>query len=387
MEIEQVDRISDVDAAEWDRLAGNDALYSHAWLSVVEECPLEKTDFFYLLARDGGRLLGAAACRIHLQNDSASLDAAFYGRASGVARAFGFGTAPAIVVGSRFGFSPPFILDLALSDSEADEIAEALIRRLVERAELLKASVMLRNTGHNKVERALTRDGFLPSPEMPTTYIDIRWNTFAEFLRDLKKVHPTTVKGIRHQISRARRDGVLIERITDSESLSDEVYNMLEQHHRRLNGVAVPFSDGLLSETLRVLGDDAELIVARDGQRMLGAMLGLRRGGVFHVMVVGTEAEAGKRTNTYFLLLNQMMARAIECGDRRLYFGRLVYAVKMRRGCSIEKSVLWIRGRSRLHRAGLKRVTPIRNLRVTRIIRSLEPASRANAEALQVEPS
>lgn len=383
MEVQQFDSLSKIDAAEWDHLAADDVLYSHAWLSVVEMCPFEKADFFYLLVRESGKLLGAAACRIHLRDDSASLDTSFYGRVSGLARAVGLGAAPAIVVGSRFGFSPPFLLDPALSDSHAEEIAQALVRRLVERAEVLKASVMVRNARRETVAWALSREGFLPTPELPTTYIDIRWNTFAEFIRDLRNVHRATVKGIRHQISRAKREGIVIERITDPALVSAEVYEVLEQHHRRLNGVPLPFSRSLLPEAVRKLGDDAELIVARDGSHVLGVMFGLRRGGVCHAILVGTATERARTTDTYFLMLDHMMARAIESADRRLYYGRLVYAVKMRRGCSIEDSMLWIRGRSKLHRAGLKRITPIRNIRVTRMIRALEPVSRSNAAALQ----
>ncbi len=386
MKIEQYDSLSRIDATEWDRLAEDDVLYGHAWLSIVESCPLENAEFFYLLVREEGKLLGAAACRLHLSNDSASLDTALYGRVSGLARAVGLGAAPAIVVGSRFGFSPPFLLDPALSENRAEEVADVLIRRLVERADRSKATVMLRNSVRKAVVCSLSRSGFLATPEMPTTYIDIRWNTFAEFIGDLKKVHPATVKGIRHQIGRAKRDGIVIERITDPALVSPEICEVLEQHHRRLNGVPLPFSRVLLTETLRRFGDDAEFIIARDGSRVLGALFGLRKGGVFHALVVGTATEKARATNTYFLMLNQLMARAIESADKRFYYGRLVYAVKMRRGCSIENSTLWIRGRSKLHRVGLKQITPIRNIRVTRIIRALEPASQANAAALQGPP-
>ncbi len=336
MEIEQLDSMAEIDAAEWDFLAGDDVLYSHAWLSIVETCPLQKTHFLYLLVRENGKLLGAAACRVHLSNDSSSLDTALYGRLFRLARTVGFGAAPAIVVGSRFGFSPPFLLNPALSESRAERVADVLIRRLVERADLSKATVLVRNSSCKAVAGSLSRSLFLASPEMPTTYIDVRWNSFSEFMFDLKKVHPATVKGIRHQISRAKRDGIVIERITDPALVTTEICEVLEGHHRRLNGVPLPFSRFLLPETLRRFGDDAEFIVARDGSSVLGALLGLRRGGVFHALVVGIATEKARTTSTYFLMLNQLMARSIESADKRLYYGRMVYGVKMRRGCSIE---------------------------------------------------
>lgn len=383
MEVQQLDSLSKIDAAEWDRLAGDDALYSHAWLSVVEACTFEHPVFLYLLARVNGTLLGAAACQIRLGNESASLDKAFYGRASGMARATGFGATPAIVVGSRFGFSPPFIFDRSLSASQVEEIAETLISRIIERAELLKASVMLRNTKPGMFVTALSRAGFVATPDVPTTYIDIRWNAFANFRRDLKKVHPATEKAIRNQASRAKRDGVVIERVTDPEMSSADLHEVLDAHYRRLNGISLPFADSFLSEAFRRLGDHADVTVARDASGVLGVHFALRRGGVSHALLVGTSTERARATDTYFLLLNHVMNRAIESADRRLYFGRMLYDVKLRRGCSIEQSVIWIRGRSKLQRAGLKRLVPIRSMRIERMISALEPASRSNAAALQ----
>jgi predicted N-acyltransferase len=382
MRIEQFDSISLIDTCEWDRLAGDDGLYSHAWLSVVEACPAEPTEFFYLLVRENGRLLGASSCQIRRASDSASLDKAFYGSAAPVARATGFGAMPAIVVGSRFGFSPPFIFDPLLSASQAEEVAGALIREIVERAECLRATVMLRNTKPQMFVDVLSRESFVATPDIPTTYIDIRWNAFSDFRRALKTVHPATEKAIRNQANRAKRDGVVLETITDPDLLPPGLFEVLDSHYRRLNHISLPFADSFLSEALRMLGDHADLTVARDPSGMLGVHFALRRGGVSHALLVGTATERARTTDTYFLLLNHVMGRAIESADRRLYFGRMLYGVKMRRGCSIEQSVIWIRGRSKLQRAGLKRLVPIRSMKIARMIRALEPESQSNAAAL-----
>jgi predicted N-acyltransferase len=383
MHIEQLDSISRIDPAEWDCLSGNDALYSHDWLSTVEASTYEQTTFLYVLARNEGVLVGAAACQVRTGNESASLSKAFYGRASGLARATGFGATPAIVVGSRYGFSPPFIFDPSLSPARCEEVAETLIGRIVERAESMKASVMLRNTKPGTFVSALSRAHFVGTPDVPTTYIDIRWRDFAEFRRDLKKIHPATEKAIRNQTSRAKRDGVVVERLSDPKMLSDELFDVLNSHHRRLNGVSLPFSESFLSEAFRWLGDSADLTIARDASGILGVQFTLRKNGVSHALLVGTATERARTTHAYYLLLNHVMNRAIESGDRRLYFGRQLYDVKARRGCSIEQSMIWIRGRSRLQRAGLRRVVPIRSRKIERMIRALEPGSRSNAAALQ----
>jgi predicted N-acyltransferase len=383
MQLEQLDSISKISSVEWDRLAGDDALYSHAWLSTVEASALERANFLYLLARHEGTLVGAAACQVRIGHEAASLNKAFYGRASGLARATGLGAAPAIVVGSRYGFSPPFVFDRSLASHQCEEIAETLIGRVVEHAERIKASVLLRNTKPGMFARTLSQAHFVGTPDVPTTYIDIRWRDFAEFRRDLRKIHPATEKAIRNQASRAKRHGIVVERLSDPKMLSDELFHVLDSHHRRLNGLSLPFSGSFLTEAFRRLCDSADLTIARDASGILGVQFALRKNGVSHALLVGTATERARTANAYYLLLNHVMNRAIESQDRRIYFGRLLYDVKLRRGCSIERSTIWIRGRSRLQRAGLRRVVPIRSMKIERMIRALEAGSRSNAIALQ----
>ena len=382
MQLERLDTISKTDREEWDNLAADDILYSHAWLATVEACTRERPTFLYFLARVNGTLVGAAACQIRVRNESASLDNAFYGRAAGLARATGFSTAPAIVVGARFGFSPPFLFERSLSAAQTEEIAQSLIHQIVEHAEELKASVIIRDTKPGTFVRTLSGSRFVATPQAPTAYIDIRWTTFAGFRRALKRIHPATEKAIRNQNSRAKRDGIVIERVTHPGRVSADLYEVLDAHYRRLNGVSLPLGKSFLSEALRALGDQADLSVVREASAVLGVHFALRKGGVSHAVLVGTSTERARATGTYFLLLNHMMNRAIESADRRLYFGRAQYGVKLRRGCSIEQSVTWVRGRSKLQRAGLKRLVRIRSMKISRMIRALEPASRSNAAAL-----
>src|SRR5512140_3441313 len=123
---------------------------------------------------------------------------------------------------------------------------------------------MLRNTKPGMFVHSLSRSRVVATPDVPTTYIDIRWNAFADFRRALKKVHPATEKAIRNQTSRAKRDGIIVERVTDSALLSPELHKVLDAHYRRLNGISLPVNDSFMSEAFRRLGDAADLTIARD---------------------------------------------------------------------------------------------------------------------------
>jgi predicted N-acyltransferase len=381
MEVELHRGISAVDAYEWDGVAGSDILSRHAWLATVEESLSAPTEFLYVLARERGRLVGAAPCHVTSDAPSSGLNR-FYGRAAPIARAGGFGIDRTIVVGSRFGVSDPLLLHEALSIADREIAARELLRAIVRHAEQRNAAVLVRNADGGLYAAALEKESFQPTPELPTAYLDIVWDTVGEYRAALKKVHPGTSKAMRNVGNRAARDGMAIERITDPQSCTPLLHKLFDTHYRRLNGIAFPFSPEFLSNALQRLGNQAVLIVARDRGEIVGVDFRLTYGGRSRSLLIGIDQERGRSSATYFNLINDSITRAIESGDSRLYAGRLVYDVKLRRGYSLLDSTMWIRAHTPLQRAVLKPFVALRGRHVRRMIAKLQPAAEANAAAM-----
>lgn len=382
MNTQRLASISEVDSAEWDVLAGADTLASHQWLTLVEEQSQPPTRSLYFVVRDGRKIVGAAACQATYDvAESTSLDKMLYGKVAPLARLAGLGATPALTVGSRFGISEPFLTDPSLSAGQREAVANELVRGILAESRQAGATVIVRNTTAASPVGPLVDALFQSSPELPTAYLDIRWPTFAAFRFHLKKIHFATESAMRQQNNRASRGGLVIERVTEASGIPLDTYGLLDQHYRRLNGVPLPFVEGFLERALDGVGDQARLIVARDDNKTLGAIFGLRHGGCSRCMLIGIDSEKGRDIAAYFVLLNDAIARAIEAGDRRLYFGRMLYDVKLRRGCSLAHSTMWIRGRSPLQRALLRSFIRVRTRKVERDMREYMAMAESNAAA------
>ncbi len=379
---QRLETISEIDSAEWDVLASDDSLASHRWLTLVEEQSQPPTRSLYFVVRDGRKIVGAAACQATYDvAESTSLDQMLYGKFAPLAHLAGLGATPALTVGSRFGISEPFLLDQSLSPGQREEVANELVRGILAESRQAGATVIVRNTTAVSPVGSLLDARFQSSPEMPTTYLDIRWPTFAAFRFHLKKIHFATESAMRQQNNRASRGGLVIERISEASRIPEDVYGLLDKHYRRLNGVPLPFVEGFLERALDGAGDQALLIVARDGSKTLGAIFGLRHGGCSRCMLIGIDSEKGRDLAAYFVLLNDAIARSIEAGDRRLYYGRLLYDVKLRRGCSLAHSTMWIRGRSPFQRALLRSFIRMRTRKIERDMREYVEMAESNAAA------
>lgn len=383
MELERSESISRLDANEWDRIAGDDILGTYGWLRVVEENAPGAMRSRYLMVRSGGKLMGAAVLQSSDdRSESTTLDRLLYGRVAPAARRIGLRAAPALIVGSRFGMSEPFLIDQALSQVEREQVVEALVSGILAESERAGAMVIVRNATDATPVRALMSASFQSSPELPTAYLDIKWQTFGAYRSDLKKVHFATEKAIRQEDNRARRSGLRVERITDASEITSDMFALLDSHFRRLNGVPLPFGASFLEQALIHLGDRARVVVARNSTQLLGVNFGLHHSGCARSMMVGIDQTKGRETATYFVLLNSLVQRAIEAADNRVYYGRLLYDLKLRRGCSIVHSSMWLRGRSSVHRTLLRSFIGLRNRRLENIISPYRKLSDENAAAM-----
>jgi predicted N-acyltransferase len=380
MEVQSTDTILEVDAAEWDALSGGDILATHKWLVAVEQNTSENLGFRYFILRSSGRVVAAASCQTQYSNQSAALDTMLYGSAAVAARRIGFGATPALVVGSRFAISDPFLFRSGLSEAERAAAGKHLLSSIVNEAESAGATVIIRNSTNPLDAHFLVGTGFQSSPEMPTAYIDIKWDSVRAFKSDLKKLHFSTEKAIRQQAGLVRRGKVIVERVTDPALVTDDMHTLLDNHYRRLNGVPFPFGPSFPRYILETLQDRVELTIAREGTRILGVNVAFSDDtGRVRSMMIGIDRDRGRDLAVYFVLLNNSMSRAIESRSRRLYYGRMLYDLKLRRGCSLATSTMWIRGRTSVQRAMLRGFITLRSRKLNRMIERYAPMSAANA--------
>ena len=372
--------IFDFDEREWDALAPQDILASYGWLATVEESSTEQIGFFYIVVRDDDRLVGAAVCHMIPDRKYDGLDYMVYGSAMSIARHSALMLVPALVVGSRYGLSAPFLIDEALPEDRRAEVRRRLLESVMEHASDASATLIVRNAGARDAD--LEAAGLLPSPELPTSYLDIPWRTFEEYRKALKKIHPRTAKGMRHAWNLHRRRGLVAERITEPGQCGAELHGLLASQYERLNEAKLPFNPAFLANALKHLGDRVMIRATRDELGYTGIELDTAQGGHARSMMIGIDQGRGRAAGAYFFLIDDGIRRAIDAGHRRLYLGRMLYNVKLRRGCSLALATMWIKPRTPYHRVVLKPFLRLRTAKMSRMIDAMMPVSNANAETL-----
>ena len=75
-----------------------------------------------------------------------------------------------------------------------------------------------------RIAEVLRARNYLRAAEMPTTFLDIKWSSFPEYVRHLRRRHPHTAKNVSREAKLAARAGVMLCELTDPLPLQDRLY-------------------------------------------------------------------------------------------------------------------------------------------------------------------
>jgi predicted N-acyltransferase len=197
---------------------------------------------------------------------------------------------------------------------------------------------------------------YVEGAESPGTVMDIRWNSWHDYLKDLKNTHPSTEKGIRVQSNRGRRGGVIIEELTAPSTVEADLYRILAEHHFRKNRTPFYMGEEFMTVLKKNLGDRAVILVARKDGRIVGISIHLRNSSAMQLKFVGIATDMVKsREAVYFnITYHELIRRAYEEGFERLYLGILTYEPKYRRGARLIPVSSWVWQPGRLRAFMLK---------------------------------
>lgn len=369
-----IDTIADVDPAEWDELTKGHVTASHGWLRLVEETALEQRPCRCLLARENSRLQAAIFYWEHRRNDSrSSIDYVVFGRLAPMAHIFGVTMLPAAVAAETSGHRETILFREDLSGSDRRRLTTHMLDFLEETAIVKKQTICFRGIPADDADLAevFSRRGYLRSPEFPACCLDIRWHSFTEYLVWLRKRHPNTEKNIRRELSKSRRAGVTFQRMNDPAAAGDRLHALTDAHYRRLNGRPFPFHARFFEQIQAKLGDRATIFTAAKDGVIIGMQLRLSNCDTAGVPIIGIDAEHARRDAVYFNLgYNNAIHHAIEDGLRQVRFGTLVYDTKIRRGCRLVQTNMYLRPGNVFHRLLMRPLIAARTARMHQVLRS-----------------
>jgi len=328
--------ICEVDAVEWNQLAGDSAFAMHGWLLTVERSWRETVQPLYFTLRREGRLMAGSVCYVAGANSRIeTLDDMLFGRVAGVARAMGVSFLPAVVCGPPLGYGWHIGVHPALNADEAHHARSQLLDAIEIEAHGrgLQVSFRLVLEEQRELKRLLEERGYLRCRNVPVNILDLKWESLKEYMGALPRKRRTEFQ---RQINRNRDAGCAIEVTEHTADAEARLLQLLDWNAQKHTGHPFPGGDRFFRELARNLGTEARVFTARKDGLITAVHVVLLRNGSAFAVAVGVDPEATRNDYTYFLISYHFpIALAFACGLNRFYFGRAMYEVKMRRGCRL----------------------------------------------------
>lgn len=368
VDIIPLESISWADPSEWDELAGGRIQTSYQWLRLIEKTSAFPVQIRCFLARESGELQAAVFLWRQPQSEGPfNLDVVLLGRLHRAARFLGFSAQRTLISGELFGYGPTILFRNSTTVKEQVRLFSRLLAFIEETA--CKEGCLLCFRGiaaeRHGLTELLSSRGYLSSPELPVCYLDIQWNSFAGYLRSVKSRNPGMAKSIRNEINRGRRGGIIIQRVDNPAPVCTRLHELVDAHYRRLNGRPFPFRPEFFGELKSRLGDRVVLYAATKQERIVGCLVMLCGEDGATLPIIGIDNEYVRRDAVYFnLAYNYPIRDSIEACFRRLYLGRLVYESKLRRGCLLSHTNMYLKAGSRVGDWFLRPILAARSLKL-----------------------
>jgi predicted N-acyltransferase len=296
MEYEIIDTIRDIDEQEWNFLAGDTRVEgSHGWYRTMEDSGMKKLQ--YVIVRDT-TLKAAAVCRLYTDRiytmEVTLLDV----------KPFHFAT-----------------------ESHVDTLLEGL--KKINKMQHAKGLMFLFHEKEplNTVKKQVKKSTDFQMRE--NTYIDLDFNDFEDYLSSLNgKVR----RSIRITLNKANR--LSIQSVFTNEfSHWKEVTHQLQgyfcaQHNDYRQHLPEKFYEALEKN----LKDSAELMLFLKEGIPLAFGLALNSPTISQLKIGGADPHY-RRYHAYFLIYYEGIRRAIERGQKKIFFGPSTYEFKEKIGC------------------------------------------------------
>ena len=342
--------LDEIDADTWDSLTGERFYISYGWLKTFEETAIDKVTPFYFLLEDDAVPVALAVCyESHKDNPFDLLNGYLLGRLEKIAGAFGISFKPALLCGPVRGNSDHVLVKQDLPQQQRIAYIRLLIETIESEAKKRRLSLFFTNVSEKESElrQELQARKYNLTVVHPKNRLEIKWLSFAEYLSDRQSISKKNSGTFRNQIKKNREAGVSI-RLLDELENEERLYQLLSEHHYRLNKKPFPHTENFFGSLQKNLGSDAMLLIAEKASEIIGVTILFRRGSKGWATFIGMDHNLSRNDFTYFnLAYYSFIDHAIQAGIKSLNYGGMLYRVKKRRGCSLEDNYIYHRAPAR----------------------------------------
>ncbi len=332
-EIEIQESIGLVDENEWDSLINN-ASSSYGWLKTVEETYIGDTHYRYISVKKNSHLIGASACYIAKKIEQrGNIDSELLGRLKKYSSRLGFSFLPALICGNA---GEHFLIDKQLSSHEHDIILNLILETITTEAIKNKLSICFRYLREDEKDlmALLKKNGFNHTPVIPYLYIDIKWTSFDDYIKSLRKISKNMKKSVLYEINKNRKKGVRIEIEKEPGKYEDRLFELINIHYLKYNGEPFYLNKEFINKAQEYIGHDCKFYISWENGKITGTSFSITANGTQNNYISVVDRKLAQDDLTFFnISFHKPLMDAISNDIKKIDYGLGMAEMKIRRGC------------------------------------------------------
>jgi predicted N-acyltransferase len=318
----------------------DDGFFTYGWFKTLETSKLISLNPFYISVFNKSKMIAFAPCFRDVADQYFNVGPAispFMRRVLKVCNQLHIGQNHILLCCSPLCYRTKIFADQSLNKGLLASCLLKEVDAICKKEKILFSSFQFVSEYDQNLSLHLNNWGYHRFFWKPTFYLDVRWQSFEDYLSSLE--HDIRNK-VRREIRSCRKNGVIIEEIADFKdlamTLSDLSSNLLTKYNRIKTRFFEPSFFESLSDYAK---SNVKVFIARKKGAIVGFSLCLRQGKTLDVFHCGFNYELQEKSDfTYFNLCYYSPIRwAIQEGIRKIYYRLTAERVKLKRGCKPER--------------------------------------------------
>lgn len=342
-EVEVHRRIDDVDPELWDALVPPDEIQAtHAFVKACQDARVESSDYWHLLVRHRGGLIGVAT----LCDMPVRLDLLSTGPVRRTIR---------VVRRARPTFLQPRVLFCGLpvsagrhciafrSPGDAPRVLAVVADIMAEVGREIGAKlhcVKEFTPDEATMMDGLRDHGFFRADSIPTFAVHVPWRSFDEYLGGMRAGYRRQVRATRRL---AHKTGLRVRRVTDYGDECSRIHPLYAQVLDRAEFQLERLNEAFFRNLNAYLGPRSDAILVERDQELLAAAILLRSPCRLTFFMAGIEYASNRESGAYLHLVTEVVAEAIRSGTPVLEMGQTSPWLKTRLGGHPEDRHIYFR--------------------------------------------
>ncbi len=326
----------------------NNCFSDPLWLGAFEDFSGIAAQPCHLIARSNGSTIGFLPAYVESQSLCGTLRERLLGRFSEVPLFKSWGSQNALVCTSPWGFSS------GIECLNGDRVS--VFKGLIDHMDAVACSRKLDFSGFtfvpesaHELRRTLLSNGYAQILTGPTTILDLKWESFSEYVSALPSTKIRSV--IRRERRKSKRlafewfEGSDLDTHYGNRPLFSILMDLYNNTYCKHYGKKSLLKDSFLLNLWQIDKQNLRLCLALSDRNVLSFALLRVFGSTAHALMIGRDYKMVDDFYSYFnVAYYEPIIRGIEERWGAIHFRPGAYFAKLRRGCRLENLYLYVKG-------------------------------------------